>query len=129
MNELIQANAAELLATLNNMLSSGVALVTEQMPLLVQEIIAYRMISIHYNMAISILLIALGIVSGVTVKVLSGRMYNGEMEWDVEADILLIFAVFAIVVGVIGLTVNIGWLLQIRRAPMVCVLNLINQYV
>lgn len=40
MNELIQANAAELLATLNNMLSSGVALVTEQMPLLVQEIIA-----------------------------------------------------------------------------------------
>lgn len=129
MNELIQANAAELLATLNNMLSSGVALVTEQMPLLVQEIIAYRMISIHYNMAISILLIALGIVSGVTAKVLSGRMYNGEMEWDVGADILLIFAVFAIVVGVIGLTVNIGWLLQIRRAPMVCVLNLINQYV
>lgn len=87
------------------------------------------MISIHYNMAISILLIALGIVSGVTAKVLSGRMYNGEMEWDVGSDILLIFAVFAIVVGVIGLTVNIGWLLQIRRAPMVCVPNLINQYV
>lgn len=129
MNELIQANAAELLATLNNMLSSGVALVTEQMPLLVQEIIAYRMISIHYNMAISILLIALGIVSGVTAKVLSGRMYNGEMEWDAGADILLISAVLTIVGGVIGLTVNIGWLLQIRRAPMVCVLNLINQYV